>query len=211
MVSIWKMRSKNEHKVTAETSDQRELRLLSEIDRTPEVSQRDLSQRIGVALGLTNIVLRNLTQKGYVRISKAGWKRWIYLLTPDGVTRKLQLMTGYIHRVMDQYREVRETLREQLIPLALHSESRIAIYGTGDFAELVYLGLKEHRIEEIDIFEAISVEGAVFLGIPVHEIGSIQANQYDKIIVGSIGDGEEACALLSAHGAERQQLVTFFS
>jgi hypothetical protein len=175
------------------------------------VSQRDLSQRIGVALGLTNIVLKNLTQKGYVRISKAGWKSWIYLLTPDGVTRKVQLMTGYIHRVMDQYKEVRETLREQLIPLALHAESRIAIYGTGHFAELVYLGLKEHRIEEIDIFEATSVGEAVFLGIPVREIGSIQASQYDKIIVGSIGDGKKACELLRAHGAEPQQLVTFFS
>ena len=120
-------------------------------------------------------------------------------------------MTVYIHRVMDQYKEVRETLREQLIPLALHAESRIAIYGTGDFAELVYLGLKEHRIEEIDIFDATSVEGAVFLGITVRGIGSIQASQYDKIIVGSIGNGEGACALLSAHGAEPQQLVTFFS
>ena len=59
-----------------------ELRLLSQVEDSPEVTQRELSQRVGIALGLTNVLLRNLVQKGYIRATQANWKRWIYTLTP---------------------------------------------------------------------------------------------------------------------------------
>ena len=38
----------------------RELRLLEEVDLTPEVSQRHLAHQLGVALGVTNLLLRSL-------------------------------------------------------------------------------------------------------------------------------------------------------
>lgn len=205
------MRSRTEHKDSSESIEDRELSLLSELDRTPEVSQRALSKRMGIALGLTNIMLRNMTQKGYIRISQAGWQRWIYLLTPEGLLRKIHLMTGYIHRVLVQYKEVRVTLREQLLPFNFHSESRVAIFGTGEFAELVYLGLREFQIEEIDILDETSKQGSRFLGIPVLGIASVSLDQYDKIMLGSLGSAEDIYELLRDHGADSQQLVTFFA
>ena len=205
------MRSRIEHKDSLKSIEDRELSLLSEIDRTPEASQRALSKRMGIALGLTNIMLRNMTQKGYVRISRAGWQRWIYLLTPEGLLRKVHLTTGYIHRVLDQYKQVRETLREQLLPFNLHAESRVAIFGTCEFAELVYLGLREYQIEEIDILAETCEDGSLFLGIPVIEITKASLDQYDKIMIGNLGIAEETYVLLRDQGAESQQLVTFFA
>ena len=82
------MRSKNEHRNTAEATSYRELRLLSEVHHNSAASQRDLSKRVGIALGLTNVLLRNLASKGYVRVTKAGWKRWLYALTPAGLSRR---------------------------------------------------------------------------------------------------------------------------
>ena len=48
----------------------------------------------------------------------------------------------------DTVKQIRQTLRDQLEPLALNSESRIAICRTGQFAELVFLALKEIGIED---------------------------------------------------------------
>ena len=146
------MRSQNEHSPSNDRSSNRELRLLSEVDRTPEANQRDLSQRVGIALGVTNVLLKSLAQKGYVRITHAGWKRWLYALTPEGFTRKIQLTVGFVRRTLDDYQQVRQTLREELRPFALNEESRVAMCGTGSFAELVYMALKETGIEEIDCF-----------------------------------------------------------
>ena len=205
------MRSDYEHEDPLESSTYRELRVLSEVDRNPQVSQRALSRRLGIALGLTNLVVRNLAQKGYVRVTQTSWKRWVYLVTPEGFTRKVNLMVGYIHRVLDHYRQVRETLREQLEPLALNEESRVAIYGTGEFAELVYLGLREFGIEEIDVFGPNGTDGQKFLGMPVRDIATLQAEDYDRILVGLLGDWESAGQALRDRGASSYQLVTFFA
>ena len=121
------MRSHDEHDPIG-SSGYRELQLLSEVGVTPEITQRQLSKRVGIALGLTNAVLRNLTKKGYIRASQAGWKRSIYNLTPAGVSHKVRLTIAYIHRFLDHYQEVRQTLREEMEPLALHEESRLAIF-----------------------------------------------------------------------------------
>ena len=205
------MRSENEHKDGLDPSKYRELRVLTEVEVTPEVTQRELSRRVGIALGLTNVLLRNLTQKGYLRITKSGWRRWIYNLTPKGVSHKVRLTVAYIHRVLDHYQKVRQTLREELEPLALTKESRVAIYGTGEFAELVYLGLRELGIEEIDIYDREPGEGRRFLGMPVHDLKSIHPESHDQIVVATTGDSKVPLAEIQDVGVSLQQVVTFFN
>jgi len=106
------MRSQDEQKDFLQSSSHRELQLLTEIESKSDVTQRQMASRIGVALGLTNVMLRNLTQKGYVRATQAGWKRWVYALTPEGFSHKFRLTITYIHRVLGHYQTVRQTLRD---------------------------------------------------------------------------------------------------
>lgn len=204
------MRSRNEHQ-NPEASSYRELRLLSEVEGNAEVTQRQLSSRVGIALGLTNVLLRNLTQKGYVRVARASWKRRLYTLTPEGFARRLRLMVSYIHRVLDDYQGVRQTLREQLAPLALNKESRVAIYGTGEFAELVYLGLKEIGIEEMDVFAPNASPGSSFLGMPVHDVESLRPQHYDRIVFALLDGWQAPYKELLERGVGPDDLVAFFA
>ena len=205
------MRSKSEQTDAVENDPARELMILTEVQDSPQTSQRRLAQSLGVSLGLTNLLLRNLTRKGYVRITRAGWRRWLYALTPAGFSRKVQLVVAYIHRFLDQYRLIRRTLREELDTLALHAESRIAIYGTGEFAELVYLGLRELSIEEVDIFAKEEKEGARFLGMPVRDVATLRPDQYDRVMVADLEDVQTISANLRKLGVTSDQLVTLFT
>lgn len=204
------MRSRSEHEELTDAPTYRDLQLILEVEANPEITQRELSLKAGIALGLTNVLLRNLAQKGYLRISRAGWKRWLYTLTPDGFSHKIRLTVTYIYRVLDHYHKVRQTLRTELQPLALTAESRVAIYGASEFAELVYLGLKELGIEEIEIFETGSRSGGKFLGMPVQDVASLQPEWYDKIVVASMGDAEAALSELREFSGSPPKLVTFF-
>lgn len=204
------MRSKREPQSLMDDDAYRELRLLTEVDKTSESTQRDLSKRVGIALGITNVLLRNLSQKGYIRVTQAGWKRWLYALTPAGLSRKIQLTAAYVHRVLDHYQKVRQTLREELELLNLNEESRLAIYGTGEFAELVYLGLREMTIEEIDIFGPVTPGNGRFLGIPVRDVVTLQPDQYDRVVVAVLNGPHESYGLLQDLGVDEDQLVTFF-
>jgi len=204
------MRSRDEHNNPMESSAYRELQVLSEVVRSPEITQRQLAQRVGIALGLTNVVLRNLAQKGYVRITNAGWRRWLYAVTPEGFSHKLRLTVAYVRRVLDDYVKVRQTLREQLAPLALHEESRVAILGTEEFAELVYLGLRDIGIEEIEVFGQNNTTDEKFLGMPVQDVGTMQADRYDRVVIALLNDSEPVLMDLKGRGIPLEKLVTFF-
>ena len=205
------MRSYGEQQDSTEISSNRELRLLSEVEVDPEVTQRALSKRMGIALGLTNLIMRNLVQKGYVRATATSWKRWLYTLTPDGLSRKVGLTVGYISRFLDHYHNVRQTLREELSPLALNEESSVAIFGTGEFAELVFLGLREIGIEEIDIFASEGAGGGKFLGMPVRDAATLRPEQYDRVVIGDLADWEPMVLELQKLGVAPDHMVTFFA
>jgi len=209
------MRSPNEHNGNVENIEDsnsfKELRLLQELEENPTITQRDLSQRLGVALGLTNTMVRNLAKKGFIRANQAGWKRWLYAITPEGFSRKLRLTVTYVLRVLDNYGRVRLILQQQLAPLALHQESRIAIYGTGDFAELVFLGLKDIGIEQIDVYSPDALTTSRFLGMPVRNSDSLNNGYYDKIVIAVLRDSEVAFKTLEQQGLAPDRLVSFFS
>jgi len=202
--------SKNEQQDSVEAGVYRDLQLLSEVEDNPNITQRQMSQRIGIALGLTNVLLRNLIQRGYIRVSNATWKRRLYSLTPEGLSHKMHLTVGYIRRVMHHYRTVRETLNAELSVLGIHAESRIAIYGTGEFAELVYLTLRELGIEEIEVFNSDDSSCDRFLGMPVLPIASLDPDQFDGVIVGQLPANTAALEVLSSLDVPPNRLITFF-
>ena len=205
------MDSSNEQQNQTEPSNFKELRLLSEIDTDPEATQRQLSDRMGVALGLTNIMVRNLAQRGYVKVVESTWKRRLYTLTPRGFSYRVKLMVNYFHRVLENYQEIRQSLREHLEPLALNGESRIAIIGTSEFAELVFLGLKELGIEDMDFFGSNPDGEHKFLGMPINDIEDLQPEEYERVVIAMLTGWEELLEDLTSRGISNENLVTFFA
>lgn len=206
------MRSRNEQQSPGEPNAYNELQVLTEVEASSDITQRKLSQRVGIALGLTNTLVRNLVNKGYIRSQKASWKRWVYALTPEGLSHKVKLTVTYVRRVIDDYQTVRHILSDQLGTLSLHQESRIAIFGTGEFAELVYLGLREIGLEEIDVFATNPTPSQRFLGIPVQDISSIRSQDYDQILVASLNqEPTEELARVQKESGDPEKLFTFFT
>jgi len=197
------VRSNHEHK-NIESDLYRELRLLEEVGRTPEMSQRRLAHQLGIALGVTNVLVRSLARKGYIRIVQVKWKRWIYILTPAGITRKIQLTLTYVEGFLDHYRRVRELLREDLGALALSADSRIAIYGATELAELMFLVLRDLGITNIEIIDR-PLHSDRFLGMPIKSLDSIAPKDYVKILVAFPSDVEDRCQDLRSLGVSPSQ------
>ena len=204
------MRTDNERKASADSPIEKEMHLLYEIDRQPDASQRTLSKRVGIALGLTNILIRKLAEKGYIRVSQAGWKRWVYTLTPSGISHKARLTVGYIQQFLGHYQQVRQLLREELAVLELNAESRIAVCGTGSSGELVYLALRELDIDEIDFFEKDSAPGNRFVGMPLRNVMTLEPDDYDKVIVAHLDGSGLNLEILNGIDVSPGKLQTLF-
>ena len=87
------------------------LKLLSE---EPQISQRDLSDRLGLSLGKTNYCLGALVAKGLVKINnfRRSDNKWAYayLLTPSGIEEKAQVTLSFLQRKIEEYNELQEVI-----------------------------------------------------------------------------------------------------
>ncbi len=200
------MRSRDEHKNWLDGTAFRELRLLEEVEATPDISQRNLAHRLGVALGVANLLLGKMATKGQLRINRVGWRQWIYSLTPSGVAHKVKLTLGYVDRFLNHYDRVRLLLRQDLAELGLNVESRVAIYGTSGLAELTYLGLRDFGIEEIEVYDEDG-KSPVFLGIPVKPLTGIAAEDFSVVVVAKNGDFETHRRTLASAGVPESEIV----
>ena len=200
------MRSSDEQSKNLEDISYRELRLLEEVDSSPDLSQRQLARRLGIALGVANLLVRRLATKGYIKVTHLSWRRWVYVITPRGMARKVQLTLAYIDRFMDHYQRVRRILREDFSTLPLNKESRVAIVGTTELAELAYLALRDIGVDDIDVF-ARNSDTPRFLGMPVRALEAIEPGGYAKVVVADSSHQDAAREEVYASGVSDSQVV----
>ena len=85
--------------------------ILRLIIKKPRVTQRELSNELGISLGKINFCLRELKNKGLIKIGN--FKRnknkmnYIYLLTPKGLAQKTELTLNFMKRKMKEYEELK--------------------------------------------------------------------------------------------------------
>jgi DNA-binding MarR family transcriptional regulator len=157
----------------------RDLQLLEALEHEATITQRTLATRLGIALGLTNLYLKRLIRKGYVKCVTVAPNRLVYSLTPRGVARKARLTYEFMKYSLDFYRDARQHLRRSLAT-AVVTQKRVAIYGTGDAAELVFLLLKDMGLDLVAVF---GDSDGRFLGFPVAPIAEHDNSTYDVLIV----------------------------
>jgi DNA-binding MarR family transcriptional regulator len=160
---------------------QRDLLLLTEVDRDGAVTQRSLATKLGVALGLTNLYLKRLARKGYIKITTIPSHRVRYLLTPQGFAEKSRLTYLYMEYSLSHYRDMRARLREALSHAAQNGTKRIVIYGTGELAEMAYLSLREMHLTLVGFVDDGQQES--FLSYPVWPPEALSGWEFDAVLL----------------------------
>jgi DNA-binding MarR family transcriptional regulator len=163
---------------------QRDLLLLTELERDGAVTQRSLATKLGVALGLTNLYLKRLARKGYIKVTTIPSHRIRYLLTPQGFTEKSRLTYLYMQYSLSHYRDMRARLRETLTRAAGNGVKRVVIYGTGELAEMAYLSLREMNMTLVGFVEDGQRDS--FLSYPVWQSDALAGWEFDAVLLADI-------------------------
>jgi len=187
-----------------ELESRRDLQLLEALEQESTITQRTLASRLGMALGLTNLYLKRLIRKGYVKCVTVSPNRLVYALTPKGVARKGRLTYEFMKYSLDFYRDARQHLRRSLA-LAVTKQQRVAIYGTGDAAELVFLLTRDMGLELIAVFGPEA--GGQFLGHPVQPLAEHAEVPYDVLIVAVLERPAGTVKLLRQSGVPDHKVV----
>ena len=168
---------------------QRDLLLLSELEQNSASSQRSLSLKLGVALGLTNLYIKRLVRKGHIKISTIPPNRIRYLLTPQGLAEKSRLTYQYMQYSIAHYRDMRVRLRGRLTQAMAEGVRRLVIYGTGELAEMAYLSMKEMNLTLVGFIDDGKREH--FLSYPVSEPWAIIDWEFDAVLLTDLENGDK--------------------
>ena len=182
---------------------QRALFVLQEIEQNPILTQRSLSQKLGVALGLTNLYLKRLVRKGYIKLTTIPKNRIRYLLTPRGIKEKSRLTYEYLQFSLTYYRDVRLRLNHTLACLDQLGIKRIVIYGVGELAEFAYLSLQESNLTLVGFVTEEPADS--FLSFPCGSLEILKEWNFDAILISDITHVEKNREkLLALHIPEEQ-------
>lgn len=94
--------------------DAAHLAVLRLLENRPEMSQRELSEALGLSLGKTHYVLHALVDRGLVKMGNfrrsSSKLAYAYVLTPRGMREKIRITRQFLHRKEVEFDRLRDTI-----------------------------------------------------------------------------------------------------
>ena len=183
------------------------LRLMGEIDRNGNYTQRELSHRLNLSLGLVNTFLKRLVNKGYSKVKTMPRNRVKYFLTPEGLARKSKLTVEYLQYSVNFYRDIKKLLINKYKDMEKNNVNSVLFYGAGEVAELAYLYLQITNIRLAGIIDE-KMSGENFFGLTIGEPDRIEQVEWDMVLLTRLEDTDEDIKDLMQRGIDPERIAT---
>lgn len=128
---------------------EKEFAVIREISDNHLPDQRTIATRTGFSLGLTNLIIKRLINKGYIKAKQLNQKKIQYLLTPKGFSEKAKKSYTYTLKTISAIKTMREKIRERVLAECEQGPYELLLTGNNelaDIAELAIRGLNDPRI-----------------------------------------------------------------
>ena len=148
--------------------DERELRIIEEISQNQNLTQRKISHKLGLSLGMTNIILKRLASKGYIKVEELNRRKVQYILTPKGFAEKTKKSYRYFLKTIHSLQEMKKKIQHLILMEYKEGKTSFIILGDNELADIVELSLKgldksELEYRRVSRLEDINGSKAVIL------------------------------------------------
>ena len=97
-------------------SDETRYKLLSLLEETPDISQRQMAKKMGVSLGKANYCIKALIDVGHVKLNNFSRSKnkmgYAYVLTPIGIKEKAQVTLRFLEIKKEQYNQIQREISD---------------------------------------------------------------------------------------------------
>ena len=170
----------------------RELNLLQELEKNPVISQRELSHKFGIALGVTNACLRRMARRGWIRIMNLDRRRIGYYLTPKGLAEKTKLTLHLVSWTVRHYSTLKDIIGERLLEMQNKGVQRLVFYGVSDEMEIAYTSLQGVNLKLVGIVQdQINMNKKELFGFELKDISQIGSLRPDAVLITSLSNRDE--------------------
>jgi hypothetical protein len=157
-----------------------EFEILKHVEKSPRLNNRMLALKLGCSVKLAHELLKKMVGRGHLHVKKLHSRRWDYFLTRHGISEKARLTYEFLDFSMHFYNEARKRSSKICREVAESGDRTVAFVGSGDLAEIAYLGVKEWGLELTEIFDDEKTE---FLGHKIKTLAHLNDSNSDAILV----------------------------
>lgn len=143
--------------------NENEIKIIEEISRKSDLTQRELSARTKLSLGAVNIILKRLVKRGVVKTTCLNPKKVEYILTPKGFSEKAKKSYNYIVKTIDLVKMVKEEIAKIVLEEFNRGQKKFAILGDDDLADIIELALKGFDYQRAEDLSGIKDKHALVL------------------------------------------------
>ena len=97
-----------------EHQEDAKLRVMQIINHNPEMTSREIAQKVGISNGSAYYLLTSLIDMGFIKLSKfkehTQKTKYSYLLTPKGVREKSLITGKFLIRKKQEFKALREEI-----------------------------------------------------------------------------------------------------
>ena len=183
------------------------LRLMAEIDRHDDHSQRALSRRLNLSLGLVNTFLKRLVNKGYFKVKTMPKNRLKYFLTPEGLARKSRLTVEYLQYSMNFYKDIKHLLLKNYRDMEKSDVRSVLFYGAGEVAELAFLYIQLTSLKLAGIIDD-EQSGEDFFGLKIEGVARLKQPDWDMVLLTRLENTDEYVRQLLENKVLQERIAT---
>lgn len=129
--------------MSKEVLDEREFELINIVGGEIGANQRRLSRLMDLSLGMTNMLIRRLIAKGFIRIEQLDKRKVQYILTPQGFAEKMRKSVKYTLKTINSIGLIKTRVQKILLALHKNGVRDFFIVGKSDLSILIEMAAKD--------------------------------------------------------------------
>lgn len=139
---------------------QHEYALLNEIAQDSKVTQANLSDRLGIAVGSVNWYIKRLIHRGWVKVSRLDRTRLQYDLTPEGMRVFSRRALLYMRDSLKVYVSLRDKARSLVSELKKSGITEVYLQGNDEVMDILRLTCIESGVVVVDTPNGVILKSA---------------------------------------------------
>ncbi|MFA5779068.1 MAG: winged helix-turn-helix transcriptional regulator [Elusimicrobiota bacterium] len=128
---------------------EKEFAIISELSSSNSSNQRTVAKKLGISLGLTNLIIKRLAKTGYIKIKQLNRRQIRYVLTPKGFSEKARKSYNYTLRTINSLTLMREKIQNLAILKYKAGIRNFTIVGDNELADITEISLKKLSLSDI--------------------------------------------------------------
>ena len=122
---------------------EKEYRVIDEVSKNNRLTQREVSRKVGISLGMANLILKRLARRGYIKVKGLNRRGLEYVLTPKGFAQKTEKSYRYFLTTINLLKKTKRKVQELVSEEYSRGQRKFIILGKGELADLIEISLRD--------------------------------------------------------------------